>query len=150
MSLSVRPAESKDLPFIYQLIIEFSIFQKTPEKVKITLEQMLKDQMDFKCLVAIESNEILGFSSFYFAYHSWTGKAIYLDDLYVRPAYRGQKIGDLLFEAVKNIGIEKNCVKMKWMVSDWNTNAQEYYKRKGATIESSEWVCDLELIKRPN
>lgn len=145
MSIQIRPSIEADLGFIYELIKEFSIFQKTPEKVKITLDQMLKDQHDFKCLVAVDESKIVGFASYYFAYHSWSGKAIYLDDLYVQPAYRGQKVGNLLFDSVMEIGKETNCIKMKWLVSDWNTKAQEFYKSRGAVIECSEWICDLNI-----
>ena len=145
MNIQIRSATEADLSFIYELIKEFSIFQKTPEKVKITLEQMLKDQDDFKCLMAVDGGKIIGFASYYFAYHSWSGKAIYLDDLYVQPVYRGQNIGKQLFDAVMEIGQETNCIKMKWLVSHWNTKAQEFYKSRGATIEDTEWICDLGL-----
>lgn len=143
MNIQIRPSVEADLPTIFELIREFSIFQKTPEKVKITLQQMIEDQQDFKCLVAVHEGKIIGFSSYYFAYHSWSGKVIYLDDLYVQPNYRGQNIGNQLFDSVMKIGKESNCIKMKWLVSDWNTKAQEFYKSKGATIESTEWICDL-------
>ncbi|PWL31628.1 GNAT family N-acetyltransferase [uncultured Roseivirga sp.] len=143
MSIKIRPSTEADLSSIYALIKEFSIFQKTPEKVKITLEQMIEDQNDFKCLVAVDKDKVIGFSSYYFAYHSWTGKVIYLDDLYVQSAYRGQNIGNQLFDAVMEIGKSNRCIKMKWLVSDWNTKAQEFYKSRGATIESTEWICDL-------
>ena len=145
MSIQIRPSTEADLPFIYQLIQEFAIFQKTPEKVKITLDQMIADQHDFKCLVAVDEGKIIGFSSYYFAYHSWSGKAIYLDDLYVQPDYRGQNIGNQLFDAVLEIGKLSGCIKMKWLVSHWNTKAQRFYQSRGATIEDTEWICDLGL-----
>lgn len=145
MSIQIRPSVEADLPYIYDLILEFSIFQKTPEKVKITMEQMIEDQDDFKCLVAVDEGKIIGFASYYFAYHSWSGKAIYLDDLYVQPTYRGQNIGNQLFDAVMEIGKQNSCIKMKWLVSGWNTKAQEFYKSRGATIEDTEWICDLGL-----
>ena len=143
--MDIRPAETNDLGAIYELIREFSIFQKTPEKVKISLKQMVADQDDFKCLVAVNKDKIIGFASYYFAYHSWSGKAIYLDDLYVQPEYRGQNIGNQLFDAVMEIGKQTNCIKMKWLVSHWNTKAQEFYQSRGATIEDTEWICDLGL-----
>ena len=143
MSIQLRPAAITDIDRIFKLIQEFSIFQKTPEKVKITPEQMKADMDIFKCLVAVDDNTIIGFSTYYFAYHSWSGKVIYLDDLYVQPAYRGQHIGNLMFDAVMDIGKQTNCIKMKWLVSHWNTKAQEVYNSRGATIEDTEWICDL-------
>lgn len=145
MSIEIRPSQTSDLASIYELIKEFSEFQKTPEKVKVTLAQMLEDQEAFKCLVAIDGETIIGFASYYFAYHSWSGKAIYLDDLYVQPAYRGRKIGNQLFDSVMEIGQRSRCVKMKWLVSHWNTKAQAFYKGRGAVIEDTELICELNL-----
>lgn len=145
MGIAIRPSRTSDLESIYQLIKEFSEFQKTPEKVKVTLAQMQDDQEVFKCLVATDGAKIIGFASYYFAYHSWTGKAIYLDDLYVQPHYRGQKVGNQLFNSVMEIGQHSGCVKMKWLVSHWNTKAQAFYKERGAVIEDTELICDLNL-----
>ena len=101
MDISIRSADQNDFPDILNLIKEFAVFQKTPEKVKITLGQMEQEKDFFKCFVAeANGNKIVGFASFFFAYYSWTGKALYLDDLYVVEPYRKRKVGAQLLAAV--------------------------------------------------
>ena len=145
MKIIIRAAKSSEFVDIHNLIKEFSEFIKTPEKVKITPEQMVLDEKYFKCLIATDGNVILGFATYFFAYYSWTGKAIYLDDLYVRQKYRGQGIGSKLLDQIIEIGKTEDCYKVKWQVSNWNKKAQEFYKSRGAIIDDTEINCDLEL-----
>ena len=145
MKIIIRAAKSSEFVDIHNLIKEFSEFIKTPEKVKITPEQMVLDEKYFKCLIATDGNVILGFATYFFAYYSWTGKAIYLDDLYVRQKYRGQGIGSKLLDQIIEIGKTEDCYKVKWQVSKWNKKAQEFYKSRGAIIDDTEINCDLEL-----
>jgi len=100
MEITIRPATPHDFPAVHSLFLEFAAFQKTPEKVKITVEQMQKDKDLFQCLVAEGREGIVGFATWFFAYYSWTGKAIYLDDLYVQDAFRKEGIGGRLLKAV--------------------------------------------------
>ncbi|MEW7280649.1 GNAT family N-acetyltransferase [Aquimarina sp. 2201CG1-2-11] len=146
MEIKIRTAKPSEFTDVYDLIKEFAAFIKTPEKVKITPAQMIKDEKYFKCLVALHESTIIGFATYFFSYYSWTGKAIYLDDLYVLEKYRNRGIGSKLFDKVMEIGKTENCFKMKWQVSNWNTKAQEFYKSRGAIIDDIEINCDLELI----
>lgn len=144
--MTIRRATEKDFPALLSLINEFAVFQKTPEKVSITLEQMKVDQDHFQCFVAeADSKEIVGFASFFFAYYSWSGKALYLDDLYVTEAFRNQGLGRRLLETIINLAKESNCKKVRWQVSKWNSNAISFYKKLGATIEEIEINCDYYL-----
>ena len=146
MEITIRPANEMDFPEIFSLITEFSIFQGTPEKVSITVDQMQENKELFNCLVA-ETNDkhIIGFASFFFAYYSWSGKALYLDDLYVKETFRNQAIGKMLFDAVLVYAKNNHCNKMRWLVSKWNTNAIGFYKSIGANIDETELTCDLTL-----
>jgi diamine N-acetyltransferase len=144
--VTIRRATEKDFPALLSLINEFAVFQKTPEKVSITLEQMKVDQDHFQCFVAeADSKEIVGFASFFFAYYSWSGKALYLDDLYVTEAFRNQGLGRRLLETIINLAKESNCKKVRWQVSKWNSNAISFYKKLGAAIEEIEINCDYYL-----
>ncbi|MEM9681380.1 MAG: GNAT family N-acetyltransferase [Bacteroidota bacterium] len=145
MEVKIREAKPSEFVNVHHLIKEFSEFIKTPEKVKITPEQMVADKKYFKCLIATNGNTILGFATYFFSYYSWTGKAIYLDDLYVSEKYRNQGIGSKLFDEIIVIGKSENCYKMKWQVSKWNKNAQDFYKSRGAIIDEVEINCDLDL-----
>ncbi|MCI4671927.1 MAG: GNAT family N-acetyltransferase [Bacteroidia bacterium] len=145
MNISIRLATETELSRVHQMILDFAKFIKKPEMVYITPEQMVKDKDIFKCLIAVEGKEIVGFATYFFAYYSWSGKAVYLDDLYVEEKYRGKGIGTLLFDRVMEVGKEANCFKMKWQVSSWNAKAQEFYRAKGAIIDDAEINCDLKL-----
>jgi GNAT superfamily N-acetyltransferase len=146
LSIKIRLANEQDYPEILSLIKEFSQFQKTPEKVTITLEQMIKEKDYFRCFVAeTENREIVAFATFFFVYYSWTGKALYLDDLYVTAAFRRQGIGRRLLESVLQLAEEENCYKVRWQVSKWNKNAIEFYKSMGANIDEVEINCDLKI-----
>ena len=81
------------------------------------------------------------------AYYSWTGKTIYLDDLYVLENYRGRGIGNALLDKVIETAKTENCKKVRWQVSNWNGKAIEFYKKRGAIIDDVEINCDLLLNK---
>lgn len=147
MSIIIRKSTAADISAIFLLLKEFTTFQKTPEKLFVTEEQMKKDKDLFQCFVAEDTvaNKIVGYACFSFIYYSWSGKALYLDDLYVQEIYRGKNIGAQLMNAVINLAKENNCKKMRWQVSKWNTNAQDFYKKLGAVIDDVEINCDLVL-----
>lgn len=145
MSIVIRRSTEADIPAIFLLLKEFTTFQKTPEKLFVTEEQMKEDKDLFQCFVAEDTstNAIVGYACFSFIYYSWSGKALYLDDLYVKETYRGHNIGSLLMNSVIALAKENNCKKMRWQVSKWNTNAQTFYKKLGAIIDDVEINCDL-------
>ena len=144
MKLKIRKGSVPDFPQIFQLINAFALQQGTPGKVTITLEEMIGARALFNCLVAeAETGEVVGFASFYFAYYSWTGKALYLDDLYVKDGYRDNGIGSALLAKVLQLARSENCKKLRWQVAKWNTRAIEFYKRMGATIDEVEANCDI-------
>jgi diamine N-acetyltransferase len=144
MSYTVRVATEDDFSVIYNLNKEFSYYIKTPEKFKITLEQMKNEQEYFKILV-IENSEqtIIGFATTFIAWYSWTGKSLYLDDLYVQEKHRGKGLGSKLMDEVFQLARKENCRKVKWMVSKWNQNAIDFYKSKGAEIDDVEIPVEL-------
>lgn len=145
MNFDIRKANEDDFEEVLSLIKEFSLFQKTPEKVSITLDQLRKDKDIFQCLIVISGGEIIGFASFYFTYYSWSGKGLYLDDLYVKQLYRKQSIGKKLLDAILDLAKKEQCKNVRWLVSEWNLNAINFYKRMGATIDKVDLNCNLRI-----
>jgi diamine N-acetyltransferase len=146
MSISIRMAREEDFPYIYSLLLEFARFQQTPERVTTSIEQMKKDKDIFHCLVAENGQKtIIGYATYFISYFSWSGKAMYLDDLYVTTAFRGQQAGTLLIKKIVSIAQENECNKVRWQVSRWNTDALNFYKSLGARIDETEYNCDLIL-----
>ena len=84
-------------------------------------------------------NNVVGFALYFRTFSTWQGKpGIYLEDLFVIPAFRGLGIGKALMKAVANHGVEMNCTRMTWQVLDWNTPSIDFYERCGAR-HLSEW-----------
>src|SRR5689334_9471961 len=109
MNIIIRKATEQDFPEILSLVKGLAIFQKTPEKVTNTVEQMLEEKDLFKCFVAEnKQNEIVAIASYFFAYYTWVGKSLYLDDLYVKESYRGQKIGSELLNKIFEVAKAEN------------------------------------------
>lgn len=105
---------------------------------------MTKDEKIFQCLVAEnDESEITGFATFFFTYYSWSGKGLYIDDLYVKDSYRKKAIGKKLLDAIINIAKEEDCKKVRWQVSGWNKNAIDFYKKMGAVVDGTDINCDL-------
>ena len=145
MSISIRMAAKADLPAVYELFREFAVFQQTPEKLYITLDQLIADEQYFQCLVAEVDGRIVGFASFFFAYYSWTGRGVYLDDLYVKEDSRKYGIGKRLLNGVIDLAKADGCKTVRWLVSRWNANAIEFYKSIGAHLDDTEMTCVLPL-----
>lgn len=145
MAINIRKSTEADIPAIFLMLKEFTVFQKTPEKLLVTAQQMKEDKGLFNCFVAEDTitSEMAGYACYSLIYYSWIGKALYLDDLYVRDNFRGQNIGTLLMNSVIEFAKENNCRKMRWQVSGWNNSAQAFYRKLGAEIDDTEINCDL-------
>ncbi|MEM7550543.1 MAG: GNAT family N-acetyltransferase [Bacteroidota bacterium] len=145
-TFTIRDANEGDFPKLIDLFQEFALFEKTPERMVNTVEKMKKEKSFFNGFVAVDENEnVLGFATYFFSYHTWIGKSIYMDDLYVREQYRGLGLGKALLDKVVDFAKKEKCSKVRWQVSNWNTNAQEFYKKMGAQIDDVEINCDLTL-----
>jgi len=146
MEISIRPAVLSDYPNILELFREFSVYQKLPERMKNSLEKMNEEQDYFHCFVAeTEDKEIIGYATWFYTYFTWSGKGMYIDDLFVKPEYRGTGIGKMLLNKIIDLARESKCHKLRWQVSWWNKPAIEFYEKMGAEIDDLEKNCDLNL-----
>lgn len=146
MKITIRPHTESDFGQLLYLFKEFAIFEKLPEKMTNSLEQMHAEKEYFQCFVAeTPNNEIVGYTTYFYCYYTWTGKSLYLDDLYIRPDFRGNGIGTLLINRIIEYAKENMCNKLRWQVSGWNKPAIEFYKKLGAEINDIEQNCDLIL-----
>lgn len=147
MQFHIRKATDEDIPHIFECIKQLAEFEKaTPEQFTNTIEQMSKEKNYFQAIVAVDntSGRILGFALYFFAYFTWVGKSLYLDDIYVHQDVRGQGIGKALLKEIFQIAISEQCHRVRWQVLDWNTNAIELYKKIGMKI-SNEWLnCEVQ------
>lgn len=141
----IRQGTVADYEQILELMKAFAVFQKTPEKLTVTLEQMVEDKDVFRCFVAVDRSSIIAFASFFFGYYSWSGKGLYLDDLYVKDEYRKSGIGTKILNAVIQYAKEHQCKSVRWLVSRWNENAISFYKKIGAIVDDTDMPCVYQL-----
>jgi len=145
MNYTVRPAVESDFAAILDIIKALALFEKAPEKVTNTVERMVAEKEYFKCLVATNENEeIIAICLYFFAYYTWVGKSLYLDDLYVLEPYRRQGIASALLNQLFEVARNENCHRIRWQVLNWNETAIQFYKKRGAIIDN-EWLnCDFD------
>lgn len=140
MNFNIRKALEADFPEIISLIKELAAFEKAPEKVTNTVEQMKREKEYFHCFVAeTKTGEIIGIALYFFAYYTWVGKSLYLDDIYVKESFRKKKIGSALLRKIFEIAYAENCKRVRWQVLNWNEAAIQMYKKSGAEIDD-EWL----------
>ncbi len=145
MKTHIRKGTEQDIPKALELIIELAIYEKAPNEVEVSVEEMIKNFREkiFDFFVAEYENEIVGIALYYYKYSTWKGKCIYLDDIIVTEKHRNKGIGMQLMKAVINLAKQENVRKLEWQVLKWNTPAIEFYK-KFNTIFDDEWLnCRL-------
>jgi GNAT superfamily N-acetyltransferase len=140
MNHIIREAVEDDFPAVLELIRELAEYEKSPGEVTNTVERMRQEKDLFRCLVAETADkEIVGMALYFFAYFTWVGKSLYLEDIIVRQAYRQHKIGTELLGRVMQVAREENCRRVRWQVLDWNEPAISFYRKCGAEI-NNEWL----------
>jgi GNAT superfamily N-acetyltransferase len=143
VNFSIRQGEEKDFPAVLELIKALALFEKAPEKVSNTVALMRREKDYFNLFVAEKPDgEIIGFALFYFVYYTWVGKSLYLDDLFVKEAYRGNGVGRALLRKVLDFARRNECKRVRWQVLEWNRPAIEFYRKLGVDLDD-EWInCD--------
>jgi GNAT superfamily N-acetyltransferase len=143
--MALRPARPQDLDTIIELIHALAEYEREPEAVKVQpalLREHLFGARPYAevVLAETEAGESAGFALFFHNYSTWEGKpGIYLEDLFVRPALRGQGYGKALLKELARIAIERGCARLEWSVLDWNEPSIAFYKALGA-VPMDEWT----------
>ena len=145
MKIKIRKAVESDYPAILALVKQLATFEKFPDKVTNTAKLMREEKDFFQGILAEnEEKEIIGIAIYFFAYYTWVGKALYLDDIYVKETFRGNKIGTKLLKEIFKVAKKENCKRVRWQVLSWNKPAIDFYEKCGATIDN-EWInCDFD------
>ncbi|MCU0458104.1 MAG: GNAT family N-acetyltransferase [Bacteroidales bacterium] len=140
MKFTIRRAAEEDFPAILALIKELAGYERSPDAVTNTVEQMRGEKDHFRCFVAESAEQgIVGMALYFFAYFTWVGKSIYLEDIIVSRQYRGLKIGSALMNRVMQEAKYENCKRVRWQVLDWNETAISFYRKCGAEI-NGDWL----------
>ena len=142
MKITIRQSEKEDMPKVLEYIQELATYEKAPDEMVNTVENLEKDGFGdnkvFDCLVAEVDNVVIGFALYYTGYSTWKGKTLYLEDFLVSENYRGKGIGKLLFNQVILEAKKRGVKRMDWQVIDWNDPAINFYKKYNAKLDR-EW-----------
>ncbi len=141
--LSFRNAERKDTALILQFIKELADYEKMSDEVvadEATLESWIFDKQKAEVIFALEDGVEAGFALFFHNFSTFLGRAgIYLEDLYVRPEYRGKGYGKAILKKLARIAVERGCGRLEWWCLDWNKPAIDFYLSRGA-VPMSDWT----------
>ena len=136
--LHIRPATVQDSALLRTMIRELAEFERQLELVTIREEDLARDGFGenprFRALIAEWEEHPAGYAVFFGYYSTWAGRGLFLEDLFVREAFRKRGIGRALLAAVARIAVDEHCYGIHWEVLDWNQKAIELYRKMGATF----------------
>jgi GNAT superfamily N-acetyltransferase len=142
--MQIRLAIPSDVEDIHRLIYELAVYEKAPEQMVATIDQINRslfiDRPVAFCHVAEVDSKVVGIALWFLNYSTWLGKpGIYLEDLFVQPEYRGHGIGKGFMKTLAQLCIERGYERFQWWVLDWNEPSIEFYKSLGA-VAMDEWT----------
>lgn len=145
-AFTLRAAEPRDLPAITGLIRELAEFEQLSHLVQTTPEalhpHLFGERPVAEAQVAEAGGAVVAFALFFTNFSTFLARpGLYLEDLYVQPAWRGHGIGQALLRRLGALAVERGCGRFEWSVLDWNENAIGFYRRMGATVMPDWRIC---------
>ncbi len=148
--MTIRPAEPGDVDEIVAMIRELAEYEREPEAAQATSEQIHDTLFTgcatpsgspaASCLVVADGDSIAGMALWFLNFSTWRGRhGVYLEDLFVRPQYRGRGYGKALLVALARICVDHDYGRLEWSVLDWNQPAIDFYRSQGA-VAMDEWT----------
>jgi len=136
-NFEIRPARVEDVPVILELIRELATYERAPDEVTATEEQLVDvlfgERPAAEVLLAFEGKSPIGFAVFFHNFSTWLGRrGLYLEDLFVKPEKRGKGYGRALLIDLAKIARDRACGRMEWAVLNWNEPAIKFYRALGA------------------
>ena len=155
-TLKIRKAISSDVKDIIKLLVELAVYEKEPDAVKVTEEELIRDGFGsnprYECLLAEFNSEVVGLAFFTPRYSTWVGDTLHLEDLVVTEKMRGKGIGTLLYREFLMLAKDRGVKRVEWSVLDWNKTAIDFYKKSGAIVDGLEqWKIvrmDKQIIEK--
>ena len=148
MTIAIRAAREDDAPLIFDLVRELAIYEKLADTVDATADDIAtalfgKEPRLF-CDIAEWNGEAAGFAVWFLNFSTFRGRhGIYLEDLFVRPAFRGRGLGKALMAQLAKRCVEQRLARFEWSVLDWNAPSIAFYKSIGADVMDDWKICRL-------
>ena len=141
---TIRPAAVADAPLILSLIKELAEYERLAQEVVATEEDIRKslfgERPFAEALIGEHQKNPISFALFFYNFSTFKGKpGIYLEDLYVKPAYRGMGFGRRMLVHIARLAKERNCARFEWSVLNWNEPAIRTYEKLNAE-PMKEWI----------
>jgi len=143
---TIRPATASDVAHIQAMILELAVFEKL-EHMVVSTEALLHEGLfgtrpACEAIIGEEDGEVVTFALFFHNFSTFlTRKGLYLEDLYVKQAYRGKGYGKEMLVRLAQLAVERQCGRFEWSVLDWNTPAIDFYKAMGAELLPDWRIC---------
>jgi GNAT superfamily N-acetyltransferase len=146
----IREAQKGDMKAVLELIQELATFEKEPDAVEVSVDDLVRDGFGqnplFHCFVAELNDQIVGMALYYYRYSTWKGKTIHLEDLIVKENMRGSGLGFALYSKIIEQGKLDNVRRIEWAVLDWNTPAINFYEKSGAKVYDEWRIAQMDEI----
>lgn len=144
MTIRIDRATERDVPVILQMIRDLAEYERMSDQVVATeaglRESLFGERSDAEVLLAHADDKPAGFALFFHNFSTFVGrKGLYLEDLFVKPEFRGAGIGKRLLVELARIAVERRCGRFEWSVLDWNEPAIGFYRKLGA-VPMNEWT----------
>lgn len=147
-TMIIRPGTKEDMPDVLRLITELAIFEREPDAVVVTVDDLIRDGFGsdplFYTFIAEDDSQIVGMALYYYRYSTWKGKTIHLEDLIVTEKARGTGVGMALYSKIIEQGKIDNVRRIEWNVLDWNEPAVKFYEKSGAKVLADWRVVHLD------
>jgi GNAT superfamily N-acetyltransferase len=155
MSFTVSQIVPAEIPELLTLVRELARFERLEHEVQATVESLhdsfFGPQPAAGALIARQGEELAGYAIYFFTFSSFAGRpGLWLDDVYVRPAFRRQGLGRALLARLAGLAAQRHCGRFEWSALRWNQNALQFYANLGAR-QLDEWVTfrmNEQAIKR--
>ena len=157
--MNIRRGNPQDMQAVLGLIQELAEFEKEPDAVLVTVDDLIRDgfgpvplfhvfvaEVDDDTSDSEQPKQIVGIALWYYRFSTWKGKTIHLEDLVVKDKMRGTGLGYALYSEVLKQAKKDQVRRVEWNVLDWNTPAIEFYEKSGAKVLRDWYVVQMDEI----
>jgi len=157
--MNIRRGNPQDMQAVLGLIQELAEFEKEPDAVLVTVDDLIRDgfgpvplfyvfvaEVDDDTSDSEYAKQIVGIALWYYRFSTWKGKTIHLEDLVVKDKMRGTGLGYALYSEVLKQAKKDQVRRVEWNVLDWNTPAIDFYEKSGAKVLKDWYVVQMDEI----